>query len=297
MYRRKARLPHFATLDQLVPGAAFNPYRLFQPWSVVKAIAGAPKLRPGAKFMWLVLADQCFSSGYDMKSQASQAAYMGLSVDQIQYHLAHLVKAKLVHVEPCLGRQNYVWLLYQPLFAFCSPLTHRKTPVRGAGEFRQGVPENSGTHNLYSESLISIPGVPELLPTSRSSGVAGNGRRKGENPAVPENPKPDFRERRDGQPAFAPNGGELERILSGVTARAARVAPTKQLSQAWKRWTPHDRQRRFEQACRIHGRILDFEQHLKNPHHDIARQARHEINRSMAELAELGFYLTRDKET
>lgn len=289
--RRKPELPHFATLDQLAPGRAFNPYRLFEAWSVHRAIASYPKLRPGAKFLWLTLAHEVYTSGSDRHSQASLAERIGLSVDQLQYHLGHLVKAKLVHIEHELGRQNYTWLLYHPLFALCSPRTHRESPAGGTGLSRQGVPGFPGTQRYSSEELIRGYGVLGRNTATGSTGTDENGRRQGEEPFSEPNRGENFRERINGKPPFAPSQVEPSQPARGVPA-AFSLELKPDFKRTWYGFSIGAKQNRREQAHSVAERIRHFQDFLKDPAEPIRRQARHEVNRAMAELSELGFFIS-----
>src|SRR4051794_24050208 len=99
MRRSKPRLPEFKPPELLRPGDAFNPYREFESWSVARALAGFRKLSPSAKWVYHVLAMECFTTGYDSHAQAELAVRVGLSVDQFQRHLWRLKKLHLVHIE------------------------------------------------------------------------------------------------------------------------------------------------------------------------------------------------------
>lgn len=287
---RSPRLPHFAALDQLAPGVAFNPYRLFAGWSIRKAIATHPKLRPGAKLVWLVLADQCHEVGYDRHSQSSLAELVGLSVDRLQVYLDRLKRNHLIHVEHELGKQNFTWLLYHPLFALCSPLTHRETAVGGTAEPRQGVPRNRGTQRNYSEEFIRGDGGTEVLPSSSGRAGTANGRRAGEVPSPSETPGESFRERRVSQPAFASNGVEPATPEQGLPSTPA-LTVRPDASRFWYALTPNEKRSRLSRGTSILQELAHFAGYLADPSRDIQRQARHEIARRKVELSELGFYL------
>ena len=265
---RAHALPHCAAIDQLAPGVAWNPYNLFEGWSVRHAITSAKKLRPGAKLVWLILADEVYASGYDRKTQTSLAWLAGLSVDQLQRHLKRLVKAKLVHVEYSLGAQNFHWLLYSDLFANCSPLPPRNNAVAPPAEVRQGVPQKRGTQRNYQRNFQRSNGVDVNKATSYRGSPDANGRKHGED------------EDAENTDAQAP-----------ITNRALTLAVKPEASAFWYGLSAHAKRNRQAQAASEREQIDHYSQYLKHPDPKIAHQARHEVNRHMAALSQLGFYL------
>ena len=280
----------FKPLEELQPGDAFRPYKLFEVWSVRGRILKSKKLRSGCKVVWVMLADECASSGHDRQSQVSLAEKAGMSLTQFRHHLGRLVKAKLVHVEPELGRVNYTWLLYHSIFAGCSPLTPSETRWGGPRESDEGVLGNPITQRNYQRNYQRTGGSSVEKGTSYRGELPRDGRRQGEDSPAREGTNPDFRERRDRQPSFAPREGEpatpTANTLEGeelVVARDARAF--------WYQLSPAEKRNRQESAAAVADRIIHFRQYLKDPHAEIVRQAEHEITRALAELRGYGFTL------
>lgn len=266
--RRHPRIPEFPPLEELAPGAPFNPYALLEGWSVRKAIAGYPKLRPAAKFLYMFLADQVYTSDYDSHSQRTLADFVGLSVDQFQYHLARLAKHGFVKVAHDIGRQNYLWLLWHPVFAGCSPLTGRRTPVGGTGELRQGVPENSGTQRNYQRNYQRSASGDSRNGTSSRGSVEQTG-------------EEEAKRWDDGE-----NRPELP-----ITESSETLTRRRDFASFWYSLSPVEKRNRAEAACRVHDRIQHLRTYLNGRDANAARQARQDIAASLAELAGLGFTL------
>lgn len=269
---RHARLPVFAPLKEVKPGQAFNPYRSYYEPSVRRVVLADRKLRPGAKVVWLMLADECRGDGHVEQSQANLAARIGLSVDQFQRHLRQLIKRHLVHVEPELGRQNFHWLLWQPIFAYCSPYTPRGSAVGGTAEVRQDLPQKRGTHNKESFLLPYIGSVSPSKATSYRVPVDRNGEEEGK--------------------ILSPENGAPGLPITGTNS-TLQIKPD--FRSFWYAFSPTEKRQRHAQCSRIAERVAHFRGYLHHPDAGVARQARHELNRCLAELSALGFYLTEPK--
>ncbi len=289
-HTRAARRPYFKPVEDLQQGDPFNPYKLYQSYSVAHELGRFKKLRPAAKWVWHILATECYSSGYDRHAQASLAFYAGLSVDQFQYHLARLKKLRLVHVEAELGRENWHWLLYHPLFASCSLLTPGKTPVGVPQNSGTYLPENSGTQSTYKSTYrdMGTPGIYDVtsivVPPAQNGGekakVNGNGKNLA---AISDNEyavhsAPPNSCNQNGE-STNPSGTQKLPLLKANARRS------------WNTLEKRAQEIRFERACELAGRINYLRQHLNSPDASIGRQARMQEAQAMRELSDAGFYL------
>jgi hypothetical protein len=288
--RRHPRVPEFPPLEELAPGSPFNPYALFEGWSIRKAIAGAPKLRAGAKLVWLILADQVYSSDYDSHSERTLATLVSVSVRQFRRYLRALGKAKLVHVAPDIGRQNYTWLLWHPLFAYCSPLP----PVRSVRGVRTEVSVGSGqewpTQRNVQRNYQRMGSADDRNGTSNRTTPDWNGGREGEIlESAPEGPPLAITSSRSTR--VRPSSERTRNTPSSDAAQSETIAVAKDARAFWYALEPAVKRNRWEQAARAHGRITHFRQFLKDSDAVIQRQAQYEMASALAELNGLGFTL------
>lgn len=288
--RRHPRVPEFPPLEELQPGAPFNPFRLFVSGSVIRTIARFPKLGAGQKLVWLVLADQCLRSDYDWHSHRELAEICGISPRQFRRHLARLRKLKLVHVAADLGKSDHTWLLYHSAFAFCTPLTQVTSDLGGRSEVSYGVGQKRPTHGLNMDSTWTSDGATRLKATSGGRALPPNGRRVGEDSPARESTARDFREQVD-RLQNPPPDERTENTPSGDAEPGESLVVVKDARAFWYSLEPTAKRNRFEQAARVHDRIQHFRNYLKDPHAEIARQAEHEISRALDELRRLGFTL------
>lgn len=288
--RRHPRVPEFPPLDQLAPGAPFNPYALFEGWSIRKAIAGAPKLRPGAKLVWLILADQVYSSDYDSHSERNLSELCALSARQFRRHLRTLGKAKLVHVAPDIGRQNYTWLLYHPLFAACSPLPPVRNVLGVRSEMSGGSGHNWPTQRNDQRNYQRSASADNRNATSSRGVVERNGRRNGEEPRSRE-PLPADTDNGEFVDSASPPFERTGDTPSGDATPGDSLALKRDARSFWFSLSTIEKRNRQDLARRVADRIHDLRQMAKHKDAEIARQARHEITRSLDELSGLGFTL------
>lgn len=272
--RRRPALPHFAALEHLAPGQAFNPFRLFEGWSARGAVLAFRKLRPGPKALWLLLADQVYASGHDEHSQSELARRLAVTPRQLRRYFRQLLKLRLVHIEHSLGVSNFHWLLFHDLFANCSPRPQDKDVRRGRTEVSEGSGHKGPTQSTYQRNYQRNGGATEFQTTTGSVPSDQNGRRQSENSPPEESPDPDFRYRRDCELTLKPD-----------------------FKPHWYVFTPNEKRMRLERASGVHEKILHFQTFLKDPAEPIRRQARHEVNRLMAELSSLGFYIQTETRT
>lgn len=287
---RHPRVPEFPPLEQLAPGAPFNPNALFEAWSIRQAIARYSKLRASTKYVYFMLVDQVYVSDYDWNCQAELAGRCGLSVDQFQRHLGKLVKLRLVHVAHDIGKQNYIWLLWHPVFAGCSPLTHRTSAVGGTADVRQGVPHSSGTQRNYQRNYRGTGGATLDNATSSRGALPSDGRREGEESPAWE---PLAAATHDGYfvDPHAPPPGLDEYTRAGDAGKPESLVVKRDARSFWYSFSPIEKRNRLERASSVHERVIYFRQFLQDPHADIQRQARTEVNRALAELGSMGFTL------
>ncbi len=267
-HKRKPLLPKCRPLDQLEVGQPFNPMRLFVPASVMRSIAASRKMGLGTKMVLLLLADQCRLKGYDWHTHASLAELLGISRRQLERHLAHLKKLRLIHVETRLGRSDHTWLLYHSLFASCSPWTPVTSDVPPTSQMSEGVRRNSHTHGVVHGVDAWMDGVGLSQATSSRGAVAPNGENKAK---TPSNGKP--------LPEGADNGYP---VTLQVKPDAARF---------FYSLTAHEKRRRYDRAGQILDEIAYFEKHRSDPERAIQHQAEREIGRRRRDLSELGFWL------
>lgn len=288
--RRHPRVPEFPPLERLVPGSPFNPNALYEGYSVRQAIGKFPKLSAAAKFVYVILADQVYTADYDWHTELNLAGLCGLSRRQFQRHLRALKKAHLVKVATNLGRSNYIWLLYHPAFALCSPLTPVISDVGGTTEASQGVRHIRRTQRNIQRNYQRSSGVTRLNATSSSVPLPSDGRRESEAP-TPGKPWPATSEngeivnQHSPPPALddypqAPHAGPSESLCLKPDARSF-----------WYSFSPIEKRNRLERASSVHERVIYFRQFLQDPHAEIQRQARLEIQRGLAELGSMGFTL------
>lgn len=263
---RTPRLPKFKPLVELQPGDPVNPYRLFRSYTVHQTILAHPKLPAGAKLVLLILCDQVYGSGFDKHKHANLAPMVGLSVRQLERHLKRLRKLKLVHVEQELGRQNFHWLLWHPLFASCSPLPLDTSDGPPQTQMSEGVRRRGRTHRNSSEELNYYRQGDFNQSTFPSGAVVPNGQTKGED-SWPAGSLPDG----------ADNGETVNLTLDPQAAKNFRYLP-----QSAKRAITIE-------AENLNQEIQHYRQYVNDPDHSIAHQARHEIERRLHQLGELGF--------
>jgi DNA-binding transcriptional ArsR family regulator len=266
--KRKPQLPKCRPLDQLEVGQPFNPLRLFVPYSVTRAIAASRKMGLGTKLVLIVLTDQCRLKGYDYHTHANLAEMLALSRRQLERHLAHLKKLKLIHVEAELGRPDYTWLLYHPLFASCSPWTPVTSDVPPTTQTTEGVRRNSHTHGKDHGKDALTDAIGLRQGTSYRGDHAQNGENKAKTPA-------------NGNPS-----GKLP-----ITDRAFTLQVKPDHRQFFYSLTAHEKRRRYDAAGRLLDELAYFEKHRSDADHAIKNQAEIEIGRRRRDLSDLGFWL------
>ena len=264
--------------------------RVFGSGQVIRAIAAAPKLGPGQKLVFLLLADQCFNKGYDWHTQRELAVFCGMSARQFRRHLARLRKLRFVHVAPEIGKQDTTWCLYHPVFANCSPLPQDRSVLGGRSEVSDGVGQNWPTHEFNMNSGMTSDSATRLNATSSRVPLAPNRRIDGENARARKTPAPHFRERVDRPLSDPPETVELS-TPNGDPVRGESLVVVREARAFWYALEPVAKRNRFEQAHRVYDRIQHFRSYLKDPHAEICRQAKHEITRALDELRGLGFTL------
>lgn len=243
-------------------------------WSARRAIMSWPHLHPGAKLVWLILADEVYSSNFDRKSQASLARLAGLSLRQFRRHLAALVKAKLVGFRPDLGRQNYTWLLYADLFASCSPRTPVNSVLGGRTEMTGGVGHKRPTQRNYQRTY-QRNGAPFGRSDPTGSQEPSNGRRK--DTAFPQ--------------SFPQSENGAEKIPPGT------LRVTRQAYPFFTTLNKHEQRARYADAQRCVDQIRHLEEAERDPDPKIQRAAAGELKAWRAQLSTLGFYITPDERT
>jgi DNA-binding transcriptional ArsR family regulator len=267
--RRKPAKPEFAPLEQLAPGQPFNPNRLFKGRSAREKILSFPKLAPGAKLVWLMLADKVYLRGYTEHTERELAGFVSLSRRQFGRHLRKLKKLHLVHSEPNIGSSNLTWLLFHSLFAFCTPLPSRISDVGVPADVREDSPHMWRGNNRVLRKLQGTG--PATFAVGTSNG--GSSDDPGEEWANPS--------------AEAQAGREVP-----ITERSSPLRVSKDARAFWYSLSPHEKGRRFSLAEAAAERVLHFRQYVDNPDRNISHQARHEVERYANELRSLGFYLT-----
>ncbi len=261
----KPRLPEFPPVDRLVVGQAFNPLRLFVSGSAHRAIAQEKKLSAAGKWVWVVLADQCYAKGYDWHSEQNLAELAGMSRRQFQRHLRRLKKLHLVHIETELGRSNRTWLLFHPLFALCQPLTPVTSDVPPTTETSQGVRQKRRTHEQDHEQDASR-GTRTFVEATSYSGVV---------------------DLRDGKTVNG-SGHEEGSPEVPITDRASTPRIRLERTPGWYSLTDTEKRNRFEQIDRLAREMDYFWEHLESPDKNIRRQARREVDRRLAQLIARG---------
>ncbi len=268
MSRKQPRLPEFAPLDQLAPGQPMNPYKLLVGFEARRSILAFRKLGQGGKNLWLLLADECFSSGHDRQTQEQLAGKLGVTTRQLRRYLVRLKKHHLVHVEPQLGRQDFHWLLFHSVFAGCSPLTPDNSVLRVRTETSGGSGQERPPQRNYQRNYQR---------SGRGTGAVGTSN---------EGSRADLGEELAKNGAKGENHGELP-----ITESSSPLRVSKEAKAFWFSLTPFEKSRRFSLAERVADRIDHYRQYLSDTHPEIVRQARHEIERHSNELRSLGFFV------
>lgn len=290
MRRRNPRLPDFKPVCELQTGDAFNPYRDFSPYTVRRELLRSTKMRPGAKVLWLVLAQQCWKYGHDWNEQSSLAEKCGLSRRQVERHLAALQKLRLIHVEPTLGRANRTWMLYHPLFAGCSPSAPVTSDVPPTTLVTDTY-DTSGSHNIYSNRALNPWGTLGIYKGTSSRGAVaqkggekakGNG--NGKAMAAGSDNEYSVQAAPPNHVSFSgegpnPSGTQRPPLLKANARRS------------WNTLEKRAQEIRYERACQLAGRIQYLRQHLNSPDAGIGRAARVQEAQASRELSEAGFYL------
>jgi hypothetical protein len=266
--RRSPRLPYFRPLEELSLGDPFRPYKLFELSSVRGVVLASKLLRPGAKVVWMLLADQCASSGYDRHTQVNLAEHAGMSLTQFRHHLGRLVKLNLVHIEPELGRQNFTWLLYHPMFAFCSPYTPSETRVRDPRKPDEGILGNPITQRNYQRNYQRRG--PQTVDVGTSN--------RGSSDANSEEETKAWRTQKT-------NGS------FPITNRVSTLPVSAEAKTFWFSLSPLEKQKRQELGAIAAERVAYYRRYINETDRTIAGQARREVKRYLSELRSYGFFI------
>ncbi len=242
-----------------------NPYRLFVMVAVRAAVLAFRKMSPGAKLLWLYLADTSYIKGFDWHSQANMAIALGISHRQLKRHLARLVKLKLVHIHHHEGKQNRTWLLYHPLFASCSPMGGDTSGLAAGSDMSQALGQIWPTQRIVRRKEDQTrSGDASRVPTSGGA-VARNGQKT--------------------RPPESPNGSSNQ---VPITDRLS--TPQVFLNQlpGWYSLNETERRNRADGIYRLVAEITHYQKYLDDEDASIGRQARIEVAARMRELEKSG---------
>lgn len=282
--------PQGADHRQFKPGDDFNPYKVYEGWSVRSAIRKTPDLTDGEKLLWLALADFVFDSGREYHSVASLAAEVRRSETQTHLRLRRLIKRGLVRTEHYPGLCDVRYLTYHLIFAVCLPRSSEEDPC--------GFPHPSPADSRTPPVRISAPKkvIEKVIEKERvfserkASGFLGVEPLTFDPAVTQTNGHPPSAIE---QPTSEPHSHESQNpnltLVGHVGGYPLKM--NRQFIPTWKKMTPRERDNRLQQVERAASMYVEALERINDPDEAIREHACVEKNRAGQILVGLGFFI------